>query len=89
MRVVLAPGPERVVAIRTDDTGAATAAPALFPDAAAAVRAFEPEHPRWVWPDTAAIYPSVLRAGLRVQRCHDLALTGHCCAPGPDWLPLR
>jgi DNA polymerase-1 len=76
VRVVLAPGPERVVAIRTDDTGAATAPPALFPDAAAAVRAFEPEAPRWVWPDTAAIYPSVLRAGLRVQRCHDLALTG-------------
>lgn len=75
MRVVLAPGPERVIAVRTDDNGEAVAAPTAFPDATAAVRALEPERPRWVWPDTAAVYPSVLRAGLRVERCHDLALT--------------
>ncbi|MFF0818005.1 bifunctional 3'-5' exonuclease/DNA polymerase [Rhodococcus sp. NPDC003318] len=75
MRVVLAPGPERVVAVRTDDAGTALAEPTVFPDAAAAVRALEPERPRWVWPDTAAVYPTVLRAGLRVDRCHDLALT--------------
>jgi DNA polymerase-1 len=30
---------------------------------------------RWVWADTAAIYPRLLRAGVRVERCHDLALT--------------
>lgn len=30
---------------------------------------------RWVWPSTAAIYPALLRAGVRVDRCHDLELT--------------
>jgi DNA polymerase-1 len=33
------------------------------------------EHPRWVWPSTAEIYPALLRAGVRVARCHDLELT--------------
>jgi DNA polymerase-1 len=31
--------------------------------------------PRWVWASTAEIYPAPLRAGVRVARCHDLALT--------------
>lgn len=30
--------------------------------------------PRWVWADTAATYPGLLRAGVRVERCHDLRL---------------
>ncbi len=30
---------------------------------------------RWVWADTSAVYPSLLRAGVRVDRCHDVALT--------------
>ncbi|HUY52027.1 MAG TPA: bifunctional 3'-5' exonuclease/DNA polymerase [Streptosporangiaceae bacterium] len=30
---------------------------------------------RWVWADTSGIYPSLLRAGVRVDRCHDVALT--------------
>ena len=30
---------------------------------------------RWVWADTSAIYPSLLRSGVRVGRCHDVALT--------------
>ena len=33
------------------------------------------DHPRWVWPSTAEIYPGLLRAGVRVARCHDLELT--------------
>ncbi|GIE99620.1 bifunctional 3'-5' exonuclease/DNA polymerase [Paractinoplanes rishiriensis] len=33
------------------------------------------EHPRWVWPSTADLYPGLLRAGVRVARCHDLELT--------------
>jgi DNA polymerase I len=28
-----------------------------------------------VWPATAEIYPALLRAGVRVQRCHDVELT--------------
>ncbi|MBU2665970.1 bifunctional 3'-5' exonuclease/DNA polymerase [Actinoplanes bogorensis] len=31
--------------------------------------------PRWVWASTAEIYPGLLRAGVRVARCHDLELT--------------
>lgn len=30
--------------------------------------------PRWVWHDTAALYPALLNAGVRVDRCHDLRL---------------
>lgn len=30
---------------------------------------------RWIWEDTRAIYPSLLAAGVRVQRCHDLGLS--------------
>ncbi|MFL6057010.1 MAG: bifunctional 3'-5' exonuclease/DNA polymerase [Actinoallomurus sp.] len=29
---------------------------------------------RWVWPSTADLYPRLLRAGVRVARCHDLEL---------------
>jgi DNA polymerase-1 len=40
---------------------------------------FDPAAPagaaRWVWPDTAETYPGLVRAGVRVERCHDLALT--------------
>jgi DNA polymerase family A len=31
--------------------------------------------PRWVWAATADLYPRLLTAGVRVDRCHDLALT--------------
>ncbi|MEU5879333.1 bifunctional 3'-5' exonuclease/DNA polymerase [Spirillospora sp. NPDC047279] len=30
--------------------------------------------PRWVWPATARLYPRLVRAGVRVARCHDLEL---------------
>jgi DNA polymerase-1 len=43
------------------------------PDLAAALRTRRAS--RWVWPDTASVYPALLRAGVRVERCHDLALT--------------
>jgi DNA polymerase I len=29
---------------------------------------------RWVWAATAGIYPALLRAGVRVERCHDISL---------------
>ena len=34
----------------------------------------EPEHPRWVWHDTAEWYPELLSSRVRVQRCFDLRL---------------
>jgi len=33
------------------------------------------DHPRWVWPATTDLYPTLLRSGVRVGRCHDLELT--------------
>ncbi|HEX4814421.1 MAG TPA: bifunctional 3'-5' exonuclease/DNA polymerase [Nonomuraea sp.] len=45
-------------------------------DLAGAVREIEAaERPRWVWADTREVYPGLLRAGARVSRCHDVALT--------------
>ncbi|WP_431911453.1 bifunctional 3'-5' exonuclease/DNA polymerase [Nonomuraea jabiensis] len=35
----------------------------------------ETERPRWVWADAREVYPDLLSAGVRVSRCHDLALT--------------
>ncbi|TFB58191.1 bifunctional 3'-5' exonuclease/DNA polymerase [Cryobacterium sp. Hz7] len=34
----------------------------------------ERDRPRWVWEDTARIYPLLLAAGIRVHRAHDLRL---------------
>ncbi|WP_410813574.1 bifunctional 3'-5' exonuclease/DNA polymerase [Micromonospora sp. 067-2] len=45
-------------------------------DLAAAVAVREAaEHPRWVWPAASPVYPALLRAGVRVERCHDVELT--------------
>ncbi|MBO2453126.1 bifunctional 3'-5' exonuclease/DNA polymerase [Actinomadura barringtoniae] len=43
-------------------------------DLAEAMRAREADSPRWVWPSTARVHPRLVRAGLRVGRCHDLEL---------------
>ncbi len=44
-------------------------------DLAAAVRDAERERPRWVWADARGLYPGLLDRGVRLSRCHDLALT--------------
>ncbi|MEV4498601.1 bifunctional 3'-5' exonuclease/DNA polymerase [Micromonospora arborensis] len=45
-------------------------------DLVAAVAAREAaEHPRWVWSTATSVYPVLLRAGVRVDRCHDVELT--------------
>jgi DNA polymerase-1 len=45
-------------------------------DLAGAVAAREKaDAPRWLWASTAALYPRLLRQGVRVARCHDLELT--------------
>lgn len=51
------------------------------PDLAAAVRS-RPGVTRWVWRSTAGVYPRLLAAGARVERCYDieaaeLLLLGH------------
>ena len=50
--------------------------PERVPDLAAGVAERErAAGPRWVWAATAELYPRLLAAGARVDRCHDLALT--------------
>ncbi|WP_460792999.1 bifunctional 3'-5' exonuclease/DNA polymerase [Micromonospora sonneratiae] len=45
-------------------------------DLVAAVGERERREPsRWVWPATSETYPALLRAGVRVDRCHDVELT--------------
>ena len=72
----------------------------LVPESAIAaiVREREAEHPRWVWSDTAQWYPALLRAGVRIERCHDLRLVDAILAgiegrpPRTDWgraVPVR
>ncbi len=81
MRVAVAAGPGRTALLQElAEDGSGYAAPALVNDFPAAVAEYERarpggEHVRWVWADTSAIYPSLLRAGVRVDRCHDAALT--------------
>ncbi|SDZ12254.1 DNA polymerase-1 [Micromonospora pattaloongensis] len=46
------------------------------PDLAAAIAERERrDRPRWLWATATAIYPPLLRAGVRVDRCHDVELT--------------
>ncbi len=52
-------------------------------DLAAYVSAREVDAPRWVWDDTARWYPSLLVAGVRVERCHDLRLGHHVLRRAP------
>ncbi|HET9141864.1 MAG TPA: bifunctional 3'-5' exonuclease/DNA polymerase [Actinophytocola sp.] len=58
------------------------------PDLAAAMAELEAgQAPRWVLPSAEEIYPALLRAGVRLARCHDLALTENillACAGAPD-----
>ena len=50
--------------------------PEPVPDLAAAVAEREQAgRPRWVWAATAELYPGLLQAGARADRCHDLGLT--------------
>ncbi|MFF5292165.1 bifunctional 3'-5' exonuclease/DNA polymerase [Paractinoplanes globisporus] len=64
----------RLQDLRADGSPAGPPRPA--PDLAAAIAEREAaDQPRWVWPATAEIYPVLLRAGVRVARCHDLELT--------------
>jgi DNA polymerase family A len=56
--------------------GAMAGEPIAVPDLAEAVARYErsaDDSLRWVWSRTADHYPALLRAGLRIGRCHDVA----------------
>lgn len=76
--VVLAAAADGVhlTALARGGSGGSTSAHEVVPprDLPARVRELETAHPRWVWADTATSYPPLLRAGVRVERCHDLRL---------------
>ncbi|MER6777317.1 MULTISPECIES: bifunctional 3'-5' exonuclease/DNA polymerase [unclassified Streptomyces] len=60
----------------TPTTPGIPAAPAdvrhlAFEDPAEAIRS-APATTRWIWRSTAAVYPRLLAAGARVDRCHDI-----------------
>ncbi len=58
---------------RLDPGGALGPVQALGWDGfAGRVRELASEQPRWVWADTTAVYPKLLRAGVRVRRARDL-----------------
>jgi hypothetical protein len=59
-------------------------------DLSAAVAGYEQSGPvRWVWASGARLYPALLRAGVRVARCHDVELTERLLAnrDGPEARP--
>jgi len=59
-----------------DDGGRPAGPAATVLSLASAVASWESSaKPRWVWPSTLAIYPPLLAAGVRVERCHDVELT--------------
>ncbi|MDM4719763.1 bifunctional 3'-5' exonuclease/DNA polymerase [Micromonospora sp. WMMA1363] len=59
-----------------DAAGRPTAPPEPVANLAAAVADRERAgRPRWVWASAATIYPALMRAGVRVDRCHDVELT--------------
>ncbi len=78
MRIALVPGPGPAGLIRRlTDTGMAGEPAEAVPDLAAAIAGIEADGAvRWVWPSGAKLYPALLRAGVRVARCHDVELTG-------------
>ena len=71
MHVAVAAGPDGGGVLRPEGQDARSVT-----DLAAAVRELEETgHTRWIWADTREIYPALLGAGVRLARCHDLALT--------------
>lgn len=56
------------------DTGVPEGPAVATADLAAAVSELEDRHrPRWLWAETAEVYPDLLARGVRVERCQDLA----------------
>jgi DNA polymerase family A len=78
VRVAVAAGPGRTALLKElADDGTSQGAGVLLNDLPDTVASYARAGPvRWVWADTAQIYPALLRAGVRVDRCHDVRLVG-------------
>ncbi len=91
MRVAVVPGPrESGLLRRLGEDGSPEGDVVEVADLVAAVREYEQNAaPRWVWPSTTEPYQRLLHSGVRVARCHDVALAdslilGRDAAFGPD-----
>jgi DNA polymerase family A len=83
--VLIAVAPDgRLQELRADGSAAGPALPVADLPAAIAEREAA-DQPRWVWPATADLYPGLLRAGVRVARCHDLELTEALLMGAAGW----
>jgi DNA polymerase-1 len=78
VRVAVVPGPgQSGLLCQLREDGSPDADPVEVTDLVAAVREYEQNGgARWVWPSTAGPYQAMLRGGVRVKRCHDVALAG-------------
>jgi len=70
------PGPGRSGLLRwLREDGSSDGDVVEVPDLVGAIRDYEQNgEARWVWPSTAGPYQRLLRRGVRVARCHDVAL---------------
>jgi len=91
VRVAVVPGPrESGLLRRLGEDGSPEGDVVEVADLVAAVREYEQNAaPRWVWPSTTEPYQRLLHSGVRVARCHDVALAdslilGRDAAFGPD-----
>jgi DNA polymerase-1 len=72
--IAVAPDPAGAARLcRLGDDGRPASPVQDVADLAGTVR--EARDVRWLWASTADTYPRLLRAGVRVERCHDLELT--------------
>ncbi|MBM7798592.1 DNA polymerase-1 [Microlunatus panaciterrae] len=75
MDIVLAPVESGATLITLGpDLRPTTSSTVGWPDLGPAVEEYERQSPRWIWAETAALYPRLLRAGTTVGRCFDLRL---------------
>lgn len=77
VRVAVVPGPGQSGLLHElNDDGTTRGRPVEARDLFEAIEKYERNTDlRWVWPSSADLYPALLRAGVRVARCHDVALT--------------
>ncbi len=79
MRVAVAPGASGTALLcELAADGSRHGDPVMVPDLAEAAARYERSgdgRVRWVWSCATDHYPALLRAGVRIGRCHDVALT--------------
>jgi DNA polymerase-1 len=75
MRIVVAEASDDGgVLLPVAEDGVPLGAAETVPDLIAAIAAREAPGVRWAWGATSRIYPRLLRAGIRLERCHDIEL---------------